>query len=149
MKFWSKRNYGMAAILWMLPLFSLFGATILLLLEDQLYGKNLIALGAVAAVAAFAFHLWYNTYYRVEDGKISYQVGIFSGSVSINQIESIQRSEYLTNTLSPAMGLEGLLIRYRGGRRVFISPTDEIGFMQELQKVNGQLKILPQSQQAG
>lgn len=137
----------MAAILWILPLFSFVGLFIFLWLENQLYRNDLIALVSVGSLAVTAFFHWYHTYYQIMSGQLRYQVGLFSGSIKINQIESIQRSEYPTNTASPAMGLEGLLIRYRGGRRIFVSPVDELGFIEALQKTNSRLRILPKSPQ--
>jgi hypothetical protein len=149
MKFWSKREHGIAAILWMLPLFCSIGLFIFLLLTNQLYGKNLLALVIVSTVTAGVFFLWYNTYYQIKDGQLIYRSGVFGGAITINQIESIQRSEYPTAGNRPAMGLEGLLIRYQGERRIFVSPTNEDGFIQELQKTNGRLRILPKSLQGG
>ena len=149
MKFWSKRNYGIAAILWVVPLFSLIGLIIFLMLKNQLHGKQLIAVAIVGGLAATAFYHWYYTYYQIEDGQLKYQVGAFGGSIQISQIESVQRSAYLTNKVSPAMVLEGLLIRYQGGLRIFVSPADEDGFVQELQKSNSRLRILPKSLQGG
>lgn len=137
----------MAAILWMLLLFCSVGLFILLLLTNQLYGKNLLALVVVSAITAGVFYLWYNTYYQIRDGQLIYRSGVFSGAISINQIESVQCSEYPTTGNRPAMGFEGLLIRYQGGRRIFVSPADEDGFMQALQKTNSRLRILPKSTQ--
>ncbi|MEM6841955.1 MAG: PH domain-containing protein [Bacteroidota bacterium] len=148
MKFWSKREHGIAAILWMFPLFCSIGLFVLLLLS-QLNEKYLIGFLTVSSLTVILFYLWYNTYYRIEDGQLIYQSGVFNGTIKINQIESIQRSGYPTTGNRPAMGLEGLLIRYQGGRRIFISPADEDGFMRELQKTNSRLRILPKSLQGG
>ncbi|MGB3586725.1 MAG: PH domain-containing protein [Tunicatimonas sp.] len=149
MKFWSKRNYSMAALLWIMPLLGSIGLFILLIITDQLFGKNLIGLLVISGLTVILIYLWRNTYYRIKDGQLMYRSGVFSGSVPINQIESIQRSDYPTTGNRPAKGSKGLLIRYQGGRSIFVSPADEVGFMQELQENNSRLRILPKSPQGG
>lgn len=147
MKFWSKRDYSTAVLLWIVPLLGSIGLVVLLVITGQLNGKNLIGLLVISGFTVILFYLWRNTYYWFKGGNLMYRSGMFSGSVDINQIESIQRSDYPPTGNRPATGSKGLLIRYQGGRRIFVSPADEEGFMQELQKTNGRLRILPKSLQ--
>ncbi len=144
MKFWSKREYSMGALLWGWPAINFVLLIPFFFYHNQgfvLYKTQMISLVVLGVLTAVLYYIWFNTYYLIEEDQLKYKVGFFGGSLDIRSINSVTRSEYMLSGNRPAMGLEGLLIRYGGDRKIFISPADEAGFLQALQEVNNRFII--------
>ncbi|MEK6481978.1 PH domain-containing protein [Catalinimonas sp. 4WD22] len=144
MKFWSKRDYSMGALLWGLPVLSFILFIPFFFYHNQsfiLYQGQMIALLILGGLTTILFYTWFFTYYLIEQDQLKYKAGFFSGSLDIHTIESIKRSEYILSGNRPAMSFEGLLIRYGGNRMIFISPENETEFLEALQSINSKLTL--------
>lgn len=87
---------------------------------------------AAAALVAVGLPAWLivSTVYRIGGGVLTIRSGPFRWRIRLADIQSVQPSRSLLS--SPALSLRRLEIRYGGGRRILVSPTDPERFLQAL-----------------
>ena len=105
----------MASILWGLPAFNALLLLCVFWYENKsifLSRSQAIVLLVLGVLTATTFYLWYCTYYVIENYRLRYKAGFFSGSIDIRTIVSVIPSNYPLSGNRPAMSMKGLLIRY-------------------------------------
>lgn len=90
--------------------------------------------GLLIALCWFLIWSWAETYYEIDDIELRYRSGVFRGSIDLRRINSVKKAAYPNAGRRPALGLTGLMIDYEVGYQLFVSPTDEAGFLAALEE---------------
>lgn len=104
------------------------------------FQKSWSILAFMLVVDAFIVHLFFTTYYIVDEAVLKVKSGIFiNQTIPIASIKSITETNNLLS--SPALSLDRLEIRYRKYDRVIVSPEDKGDFVDHLVKINPAIAV--------
>lgn len=95
----------------------------------------------IFAPLAFLIWIWFDTYYKVENGVLKYKSAFIRGSISIAEIKKISTNTTFFVGLKPALSSKGLIIKFKKWDEIYISPENELLFFKELLKVNPSIEI--------
>jgi len=140
--FVSSKNIFSCAILWIIAL----GLLIIIFIEKPeaeappIYIFNTIMIGIVSMI------IWIllDTKYNINEEILYYYSGPFRGKININSIRKIEHHSGLIVpvTYKPALDTKGLIIHYNSFDDIYISPNQEEIFIQELLKINPNIKVV-------
>lgn len=85
--------------------------------------------------------IYADTSYKIQNGKLFYRSGFLRGSMSITEIQKIVKGKTAWSGVRPATAFKGLLIVSGTGDEVYISPESNDVFLNELLKLNDQIKV--------
>lgn len=89
---------------------------------------------------AWLLHMGYNTYYIIENGTLYITCGLFYKEQFL--VADIIQVRATNNPLSsPALSMERLEIQCKDKKTVMISPRQKTDFIQELIRLNPQIKV--------
>ena len=131
MEFKSKVDLWLAAVLWGSVAICFFPV----FLEDGL----IIGLVIGIPMAIFVLLLWINTKYSIRDEHIVIKGVLKDNLVPISSITSINSTRNPSS--APALSLDRLEINYGNFDFLLISPLEKERFVEELLKINPQIKI--------
>ena len=85
-----------------------------------------------------------DTKYKINEEILYYYSGPFRGKININSIRKIEHHSGLIVpvTYKPALDTKGLIIHYNSFDDIYISPNQEEIFIQELLKINPNIKVI-------
>lgn len=85
-----------------------------------------------------------DTKYNIIEEILYYYSGPFRGKININSIRKIERHSGLIVpvTYKPALDTKGLIIHYNSFDDIYISPKKQEIFIQELLKINPNIKVV-------
>jgi len=86
-------------------------------------------------------HIYFNTYYCIGQGKLFYKSGFLKGEIPISQIKEVVKNITIYMGVKPALGPNGLLIKYNKWDELYITPEDNDVFVMDLLKENDQIKV--------
>ena len=89
-----------------------------------------IALGLTIVVYLFVGLLLARTYYEVDGQKLRIVCGVFSWTIPLDQIHSVEATR--SPLSSPALSLDRLRIRYGKNRSMLVSPLNKPQFIAAL-----------------
>lgn len=136
MKFKSKKSFFVGIIFGIVCLLMLFIAIKVLFYNRDKW----IAL--VSVLPLFSFILsWFNTYYVMQDEILSYKSGFVNGAINIVDIREIIVGKTWFVSWKPALASKGLIVKYNRWDEIYISPEKETLFLEELLKINPEIKI--------
>lgn len=140
--FVSSKNIYSCAILWIIAL----GLLIIIFIEKPeaeappIYIFNTIMIGIISMI------IWIllDTKYNINEEILYYYSGPFRGKININSIRKIEHHSGLIVpvTYKPALDTKGLIIHYNSFDDIYISPNQEEIFIQELLKINPNIKVI-------
>ncbi|NBW27470.1 MAG: hypothetical protein EBR38_02720 [Flavobacteriaceae bacterium] len=140
--FVSSKNIFSCAILWIIAL----GLLIIIFIEKPeaeappIYIFNTIMIGIISMI------IWIllDTKYNIIEEILYYYSGPFRGKININSIRKIERHSGLIVpvTYKPALDTKGLIIHYNSFDDIYISPKKQEIFIQELLKINPNIKVV-------
>lgn len=140
--FVSSKNIFSCAILWIIAL----GLLIIIFIEKPeaeappIYIFNTIMIGIISMI------IWIllDTKYNINEEILYYYSGPFRGKININSIRKIEHHSGLIVpvTYKPALDTKGLIIHYNSFDDIYISPNQEEIFIQELLKINPNIKVI-------
>lgn len=81
------------------------------------------------------------TSYLIDNGKIYYKGGPFKGIIEIQSIREIQAGKSLWTGLRVATAMNGLIIKYGKFDEIYISPSSNVQFIEELKKINPEIIV--------
>jgi hypothetical protein len=139
-RFFSTKNTFTLIILWAVVLF--FITTIVL---NYVIGNiPLIPLYIVSIVTGFMVWVIFDTRYVIKNDNLYYRSGPIRGRIDIKKITSLKKFSGLNVPvmLKPALDTKGFIITYNKYDDVFISPKKSEQFIEELMKVNPNIKII-------
>lgn len=140
--FVSSKNIFSCAVLWIIAL----GLLIIIFIEKPeaeappIYIFNTIMIGIISMI------IWIllDTKYNINEEILYYYSGPFRGKININSIRKIEHHSGLIVpvTYKPALDTKGLIIHYNSFDDIYISPNQEEIFIQELLKINPNIKVI-------
>ena len=93
-------------------------------------------------VVVFMLSLLHFTKYKLTKENLSYRCGPFFGSIKVNDIKEIVVGKTLWVGMRPAKARKGLIVKYKKGfGEIYISPKTNESFVEELLKLNPEIKI--------
>lgn len=99
-----------------------------------------VLLSIDVVVALFLIEVFRNTKYEIGGGKLIVKTGFkLSSSYDVCQIKSITKTRTLLS--APALSLDRLEVKLKGGEIVVISPRKKRAFVEHLLKVNPQIVV--------
>ena len=140
--FVSSKNIFSCAILWIIAL----GLLIIIFIEKPeaeappIYIFNTIMIGIISMIIWILLDTKYNIYEEI----LYYYSGPFRGKINIYSIRKIEHHSGLIVpvTYKPALDTKGLIIHYNSFDDIYISPKDEDVFLEELLKINPNIKVI-------
>ncbi|MEP0132673.1 MAG: PH domain-containing protein [Eudoraea sp.] len=130
-KYPSKISYGLVVFI----LAILVGSTIPMI-------SNQIWLGLIInlLVAVFIAHLFFTTYYVIDEGLLIVKSGfLIDKKIDIKAIRSISETNNLIS--APAASFDRLEILYHQFDSILISPRDKSGFIDHITRINPQIVV--------
>lgn len=122
------------------------GLIIIVLIEKPeaeappIYIFNSIMLGIITML------IWIllDTKYSIKEEILYFYSGPFRGKININSIRKIEHHSGLIVpvTYKPALDTKGLIIYYNSFDDIYISPNQEAIFLEELLKINPNIKVI-------
>lgn len=141
--FKSKKN-GMFYIAVSTPILFLLGVTIydFVSFENRLTTIELLSRLGIAMVFILFIFLLNRMNYTIEENKLKIKSIIFKKEFDIQKFKSITRNKKrFIPTEKAALSSKGIIIRYSTYDEIFISPENEIEFIQELKNCNPSIEI--------
>ena len=135
-EFKSKVGYGIV-----IPVLILIIAVTFLPIMNGASGKaTTIVIGVMLLVVALTISIFFGTTYKINDKKeLLIKCGfLYNSTIDISKIKSIERTRNPIS--SPAPSLDRIELKYGKWDSVIISPEDKVGFVNELVKINPDIK---------
>jgi hypothetical protein len=132
LKFKSKQDWWLTAIVWGPMLFAIGSGVMALITEPVSFGEALLLFCLTLLLPVILIWMWLTTYYVLDESSLIIRFGPFKKVIPLNEIRSVKKT---SNPLSsPALSLKRLKISYGRYDFVLISPTDRDEFMKILAK---------------
>lgn len=103
--------------------------------------SHFLSLAIPTLVIILLLWICLGTNYKLTTQKLFYKSGPIRGSVSIDVIKEIIPNKTLWTGLKPATAQKGLIIKYNIFDEIYISPSSNKLFIEELIKLNPSIKI--------
>ena len=134
-KYSSKVSYGLLAFIFLV----FFGSLVPNIILGELNAKMIGLIGLLTLIFAFILHLFFNTQYTIDNKKLKIKCGIFSyDPIDIEKIKEISKTNSIRS--SPAPSFDRIEIKYGKYKEIIISPKDKKSFVNDLKKVNSNIK---------
>ncbi len=140
--FASSKNGFSCAILWIIAV----GLLIILFIEKPeaeappLFIFNTIIIGIISML------IWIllDTKYSIKEEILYFYSGPFRGKININSIRKIERHSgiIVPVTYKPALDTKGLIIHYNSFDDIYISPNQQVIFLEELLRINPNIVVM-------
>lgn len=92
--------------------------------------------------ATYFIYEIFTTKYVIEDNSIRYQFGFLKGNISIEDIKLIQLGKTMWVGKKCGLASKGIIITYNRFDEIYITPKEQERFIETLQKINPNLKII-------
>ena len=135
-EFKSKVGYGI-----LIPvLILIIAVTFLPIMNGASDKAAIIVIGAMLLVIALTLSIFFGTTYKIKEKKeLLIKCGfLYNSTIDISKIKSIERTRNPIS--SPAPSLDRIELKYGKWDSVIISPEDNVGFVNELVKINPDIK---------
>ena len=134
-KYPSKVSYGLLTFIFLV----FFGPLVPDLMNGELNGKMITAIGFLLFVFAFILHLFLKTQYTIENNNLKIKCGLFSYKpIQIDDIKEISKTRNIIS--SPAPSFDRIEIKYGKFNEIIISPKNKFDFANELKNINPNIK---------
>lgn len=142
MKVYKSKKSKRLNLIFILTSAIIIGATIPAIMREVnsgfyiVIGINLLSLLLLVFIAL-------KTEYKIKDNQLYWQSGPFQGKIDIKTIRKIQHHEgiFVPTFLKPALSQIGLIITYNKFDDIYISPENEVDFIQKLLEINPTIEI--------
>lgn len=134
-KYPSKVSYGLLIFIFLV----FYGPLIPDLINGDLSGKMIGLIGFFSLIFAFVLHLFFGTYYIIENNKLKIKCGFFSYKpIEIDKIKEVSKTKNIIS--SPAPSFDRIEIKYGKFDEIIISPKDKLNFANDLAIMNPNIK---------
>jgi hypothetical protein len=139
LRFPSRRDLWITVLIWVAAVAIVIIGGERLVNPGPVVGRLLVA-GLCLGMAGFTVWILYSTFYELTDEKLIIRTGPIRYVVKLEAIQQVTPSR--SPLSSPALSLDRLRVRYRGGGTgVLISPEDKQGFLRALVERCPQLEL--------
>lgn len=103
---------------------------------DEGFNSNMFLMTlALIILFGFVLHMFLNTTYKIEKGKLYIKCGFFNyNPVNIGEMKKVSKSSNIIS--SPAASFDRIEITYGKFDELIISPKHKTKFVEDLQKIN-------------
>jgi hypothetical protein len=103
---------------------------------DEGFNSNMFLMTlALIILFGFVLHMFLNTTYKIEKGKLYIKCGFFNyNPVNIGEMKKVSKSSNIIS--SPAASFDRIEITYGKFDELIISPKYKTKFVEDLQKIN-------------
>ncbi|MCC5919708.1 MAG: PH domain-containing protein [Cyclobacteriaceae bacterium] len=124
-------------------LFSVIILPLLAVLFDQpLLLEKPVVLLPLATPIILVIWVYFDTGYRIEEGRFYYRSAFLRGSVDIDSIHEIEVGKTKWSGMKKAaISQNGMTIRYRPFEEVYVAPTDNEQLIAALVKINPRIAV--------
>ena len=134
MIYYSKVSYTLLIVVFLV----FFGPLVPTFISNGFNGNTTILFLAMVVLYGFILHMFFNTTYKIEKGKLHIKCGFFNyNSVNIGEMKKISKSSNIIS--SPAASFDRIEIRYGKFEELIISPKHKTKFVEDLQKINPEI----------
>lgn len=85
--------------------------------------------------------IYFDTFYKIEGGKLKYRSAFLRGEVEISKIYEIVKGKTLWVGIKPALATNGLIIKYNRFSEIYLAPENNDEMISDLLKINHNIKI--------
>lgn len=124
----------------MLVLSVLLPVVILFISAYKLLEKPL-AIAFTLLPACFFAWIYLGTKYIIDDTHLYYQSALIKGKIDIRCIREIVKGKTAWSGIRPATAFNGLVVKFNSYDEIYISPEEEIQFIEMLRQINGNIKV--------
>lgn len=138
-RFLSTKNTYTLIILWGLVLLLSF-LFFVGINENEINLVPLILLGITIALIIWVL---LDTRYVIKNNFLLYRSGPFRGKIDIKTITKIKKHSglFVPVIAKPALDIKGFIITSKENDDYFVSPNNELTFLDELKKINPQIEV--------
>ncbi|KAF2512763.1 PH domain-containing protein [Flavobacterium zhairuonense] len=124
--------------IWLVLFLSLvLGGALINALYNKVWGASIV----LGIIIVFIVHMFLNTFYTIEEGKLKIKCGfLINSTVYTQKIKKISETNSIMS--SPALSFDRLEIVYNKFDTVIISPKDKNGFFEAIKKINPEVEIV-------
>lgn len=131
MIYYSKVSYTLLIVVFLV----LFGPLVFMFISNGFTGNTTILFLAVVVLFGFISHMFFNTTYKIEKGKLYIKCGFINyNPVNIGEMKKVSKSSNMIS--SPAASFDRIEITYGKFEELIISPKHKTKFVEDLQKIN-------------
>lgn len=140
-KFYSEKHLPTVLLLWIAVFFLLATP----FLTPNNLGKVAVFIPIIICLVCAILLLWIlvGTNYKIEGSYLKYKSGPINGKIDIFRIHTIEHHKnwFVGNTLKPALGTKGLIIKYNKFDDIYISPKKKQEFINALLEINSHIEV--------
>ena len=106
--------------------------------------STLIIFILLAAITLFIGHLYFHTYYLLDDEYVYWHSGFFKGKLPIKEIKSIRKAASPLEVhalIKPCLTMKPLLMKYNTYDELPVSPLEEEKFIETLKTINPNIVV--------
>lgn len=131
MIYYSKVSYTLLIFVFLV----FFGPLVPNFISNGFNGNTILVFSAIVVLYGFILHMFFNTTYKIEKGKLYIKCGFFNyNPVNIGEMKKISKSSNIIS--SPAASFDRIEITYGKFEELIISPKHKTKFVEDLQKIN-------------
>ncbi len=131
MIYYSKVSYMLLIVVFLV----FFGPLVPNFISNGFNANTILAFSAMVVLYGFILHMFFNTTYKIEKGKLYIKCGFFNyNPVNIGEMKKISKSSNIIS--SPAASFDRIEITYGKFEELIISPKHKTKFVEDLQKIN-------------
>ena len=134
MIYYSKVSYTLLIVVFIV----FFGPLIPNYIDEGFNSNMFLMTLALIILFGFVLHMFLNTTYKIEKGKLYIKCGFFNyNPVNIGEMKKVSKSSNIIS--SPAASFDRIEIRYGKFEELIISPKHKTKFVEDLQKINPEI----------
>ena len=134
MIYYSKVSYTLLIVVFVV----FFGPLIPNYIDEGFNSNMFLMTLALIILFGFVLHMFLNTTYKIEKGKLYIKCGFFNyNPVNIGEMKKVSKSSNIIS--SPAASFDRIEIRYGKFEELIISPKHKTKFVEDLQKINPEI----------
>ena len=131
MIYYSKVSYTLLSVVFIV----FFGPLIPNYIDEGFNSNMFLMTLALIILFGFVLHMFLNTTYKIEKGKLYIKCGFFNyNPVNIGEMKKVSKSSNIIS--SPAASFDRIEITYGKFDELIISPKYKTKFVEDLQKIN-------------
>ena len=111
-------------------------------LDEKTFTKNPFILLPLLSPLILIAWIYFDTFYKIENGKLIYRSGFLRGKIEIQKIREIIKGKTMWSGKKPALAKKGLIIKFNKYDEIYIAPQNNNEMISDLLKVNPEINIV-------
>jgi hypothetical protein len=110
--------------------------------EEKTFTQNPFILLLLLSPLILITWIYFDTSYKIENGKLIYRSGFLRGKIEIQKIREIITGKTMWSGRKPALAKKGLIIKFNKYDEIYIAPQNNKEMISDLLKVNPEINIV-------